>query len=186
MQTGDHVRYEFCPPASGPHYNDSRFGPIATRFYGSDDRTDPQGWIHNLEHGQMSVLYRCPEGCDDAAQAALRALQQQLPASPLCSFPPTSSVVVTRFDDLPTPYAAVVWDRVLFLDTLDIGRDHHVLGPRARTAGRSPSARPPCPGPARPPRRRPRPRRDARSVPPAPWPPRRAPSSTAPAPWRRP
>jgi len=119
VQTGDRVRYEFCPPTSGPHYNDSRFGPIATRFYGSDARTDPQGWIHNLEHGQMSVLYRCPEGCDEAAQAALRALQDELPPSPLCSFPADTSVVVTRFDDLPTPYAAVVWGRVLFLETLD-------------------------------------------------------------------
>jgi hypothetical protein len=119
VETGDRVRYEFCPPTSGPHYNDSRFGPIATRFYGSDARTDPQGWIHNLEHGQMTVLYRCPEGCDEAAQAALRALQDQLPPSPLCSFPAGSSVVVTRFDDLPTPYAAVVWGRVLFLEALD-------------------------------------------------------------------
>jgi len=119
VETGERVRYEFCPPTSGPHYNDSRFGPIATRFYGADDRTDPQGWIHNLEHGQMTVLYRCPEGCDEAAQAALRALQQQLPASPLCAFPSTSSVVVTRFDDLPTPYAAAVWGRALFLETLD-------------------------------------------------------------------
>mgnify|MGYP001567380159 CR=1 FL=1 len=41
VQTGDHVRYEFCPPTSGPHYNDSRFGPIATRFYGADDATEP-------------------------------------------------------------------------------------------------------------------------------------------------
>ncbi|MFH1475489.1 MAG: DUF3105 domain-containing protein, partial [Chloroflexota bacterium] len=89
---------------------------IATRFYGADDRTEPQGWIHNLEHGQMSVLYRCPEGCDEAAQAALRTLQQQLPASPLCAFPASASVSVARFDDLPTPCAAVVWGRVLFLD----------------------------------------------------------------------
>jgi hypothetical protein len=120
VATGQRVAYEFCPPTSGPHYNDARYGPIATRFYGADDRTDPQGWIHNLEHGMMTVLYRCPEGCDEAAQAALRALQAQLPASPLCAFPATSSVVVTRFDELPTPYAAVVWDRVYLLDALDV------------------------------------------------------------------
>ncbi len=119
VETGERVRYEFCPPTSGPHYNDARYGPIATRAYGADDRTDPQGWIHNLEHGQMAVLYRCPEGCDEAAQAALRALQGQLPASPLCADPATSTVVVTRFDDLPTPYAAVAWGRVYFLDSLD-------------------------------------------------------------------
>ncbi len=120
VETGARVTYEYCPPTSGPHYNDAHYGPIATRFYGADDRAEPQGWIHNLEHGQMSVLYRCPEGCDDAAQAALRTLQRQLPASPLCAFPAAASVVVSRFDDLPTPYAAVVWGRVLFLDSPDV------------------------------------------------------------------
>ena len=120
VETGTRVRYEFCPPTSGPHYNDAKYGPIATRFYGADDRTEPQGWLHNLEHGQMSVLYRCPEGCDEAAQAALGALQQQLPASPLCAFPASASVAVARFDDMPTPYAAVVWGRVLLLDSLDV------------------------------------------------------------------
>ncbi len=120
VDTGTRVTYEFCPPTSGPHYNDARFGPIATRFYGADDQTDPEGWVHNLEHGMMTVLYRCPEGCDEAAQAALRALQGQLSASPLCAFPATASVVVTRFDDMATPYAAVVWGRVYLLDTLDV------------------------------------------------------------------
>ncbi len=120
VETGARVTYEYCPPTSGSHYSDARYGPIATRFYGSDDRTEPEGWVHNLEHGEMSVLYRCPEGCDETAQAALRALQQQLPPSPLCAFPAASSVVVTRFDDMPTPYAAVVWGRVLFLDSLDV------------------------------------------------------------------
>ena len=120
VETGSRVTYEFCPPTSGAHYNDARYGPIATRFYSADDQTEPEGWVHNLEHGQTAVLYRCPEGCDGAAQTALGALQQELPASPLCSLPPASSVVVTRFDDLPTPYAVVVWGRVLFLDTLDV------------------------------------------------------------------
>lgn len=120
VDTGQRVSYEFCPPTSGGHYSDPQLGPIATRFYGSDDRTNPQGWVHNLEHGDMVILYRCPEGCDDASQAALRALPQQLPASPLCSLPATSSVVATRFDQLPTPYAAVVWGRIYFLDSLDV------------------------------------------------------------------
>jgi hypothetical protein len=122
VDVGEKVTYEFCPPTSGPHYNDSRFGPIPTRVYGADDAVDPQGWIHNLEHGQMAVLYRCPEGCDEAAQAALQALQQQLPPSPLCEFAADRSVAMARFDDLPTPFAAVVWGRVLLLDTLDVAQ----------------------------------------------------------------
>jgi hypothetical protein len=120
VETGSRVTYEFCPPTSGAHYNGEPDGPIPTRFYSSKESPLPQGWIHNLEHGQMTVLYRCPEGCDDTAQAALAALQPQLPPSPLCAFPASESVAVARFDDLPTPYAALVWGRVMFLDSLDV------------------------------------------------------------------
>ena len=120
VPTGSHVTYEFCPPTSGPHYNGEPDGPIPTRFYTSKESPLPQGWVHNLEHGMMVVLYRCPEGCDETAQAALAALQPQLPPSPLCAFPASQSVAVARFDDLPTPYAALVWGRVMFLDSLDV------------------------------------------------------------------
>ncbi len=152
VATGARVTYEYCPPTSGSHNNEAPFGPIPARFYGVDDRTVPQGWVHNLEHGQMSVLYRCPEGCDETAQAALRALPRQLPPSPLCAFPASASVVVTRFDDLPTPYAAVAWGRVLFLDSLDVtaiatfSQQSADRGPEAEcqnaVPGASPSAAP--------------------------------------------
>lgn len=121
VSAGSSVRYEFCPPTSGSHYNAAGLGPIQPAFYGKDATQVPEGWVHNLEHGMMDVLYRCPEGCGSDAQAALAALPQQLPASPLCNFPPGSNVVVARFDQMPTPYAALVWDRVLFLNTLDVG-----------------------------------------------------------------
>ena len=116
------VTYEFCPPTSGSHYNASGLGPIPTVFYGKDETKVPEGWVHNLEHGAMVVLYRCPEGCGTDAQAALGAVQGQLPGSPLCSLPPTANVVVTRFDQMPTPYAAIVWGRVMFLNTLDMAQ----------------------------------------------------------------
>jgi hypothetical protein len=106
--------YPFCPPASGSHYNVSGLGPIQGRVYGPDDFTQPQGWVHNLEHGARVVLYKCPgPGCDDAGQAKLKALFQSLPNPSNCS------TVIARFDDMKTAYAAVVWDRVLPLDTLD-------------------------------------------------------------------
>ncbi len=121
VATGTKVTYEYCPPSSGSHYNDGNNGPIPTHFYSKDEATVPQGWVHNLEHGMMVVLYRCPEGCDPAAQDALGAVQGQLPNSPLCGFPPTDTVVVTRFDQLPTPYAVAVWGRIYFMNTLDVG-----------------------------------------------------------------
>jgi hypothetical protein len=121
VDVGTSVTYEFCPPTSGSHYNASRLGPIPPIFYAKDAATVPEGWIHNMEHGGMVVLYRCPEGCGTDAQTSLAAIQGQLPASPICAFPSTANVVVTRFDQMPTPYAAVVWGRVLFLDSLDVG-----------------------------------------------------------------
>lgn len=140
VEVGSGVTYEFCPPTSGSHYNASRLGPIPALLYGKDDTTVPQGWIHNLEHGAMVVLYRCPEGCGTDAQASLTGLQQQLPASPLCGYPPGTNVVVTRFDQMPTPYAAVVWGRVVFLDTLDVGA---ITTFYAQSADRAPE--PQCP-----------------------------------------
>ncbi len=106
------------PPTSGPHYNEPGHGPIPDGFYGPDQANPPQGWIHNLEHGEMVVLYRCPGGtCEQSMLDALRAFQQTIPPSPRCHVP--DDVVVTRFDDMKAPVAAVTWDRVLFLDRVD-------------------------------------------------------------------
>jgi len=153
VDTSTSVTYEFCPPTSGSHYNATGSGPIPDLFYAQDQATVPEGWVHNMEHGAMVVLYRCPEGCGTAAQAALGAVQSQLPASPLCGFPPTADVVVTRFDQMATPYAAVVWGRVLFLNTLDMAQISTFY---AQSADRGPEpwcaqAQPgytPSPGPA--------------------------------------
>jgi hypothetical protein len=116
--------YTYCPPASGTHHNIRGVGPILAGAYGPDDRTEPQGWIHNLEHGSLVVLYRCregDEGCGDAAQAQLNDLWRDFPPSPICGLPRGAvGPVFTRFDDMAYPYAALVWNRVLPLESLDI------------------------------------------------------------------
>jgi hypothetical protein len=120
---GSEVTYTFCPPATGSHYNVG--APIAPRVYGPGDRTIPQGWIHNLEHGSLVILYRGREGDEgvtEAAQGALTNFYNDMPSSPVCGFPPNqqgAGVVITRFDDMATPYAALVWGRVLPLQTFD-------------------------------------------------------------------
>lgn len=119
LATGATVRYTYCPPASGRHYNQPGVaGPIPARPYGPNDTVIPQGWIHNLEHGGMVILYRGAE----ADQAALRALYDAIPASPVCGFEPggnSPGPLIARFDDMAWPYAAMVWDRVLPLDSVD-------------------------------------------------------------------
>ena len=79
----------------------------------------PNGWVHNLEHGGLVLLYSCDKGaCDDATQEQLRGLRAGLPGQrDLRHAPGVVSPVVARFEQMPTKFAALVWDRVLYLDS---------------------------------------------------------------------
>jgi hypothetical protein len=119
---GTVVKYTWCPPASGNHYNASGQGPIRAGFYDQNTGTIPQGWIHNLEHGAIALLYKCPgPGCEDAGQSEMQSLLARWPKSPICHLPAGGNVtpVITRFDNMPYNYAAVVWDVVLPMAALD-------------------------------------------------------------------
>jgi Protein of unknown function (DUF3105) len=121
VAVGTVQRYTYCPPASGNHFNAAGRGPIAARYYPPDEGTEPQGWVHNLEHGALVVLYNCSGGCpDDATLQQLKTFVSSFPPSPICNLPAGRiGPVVTRFDDMKTKYAALVWDRLLMLDSLD-------------------------------------------------------------------
>ena len=158
VNPGTRVTYTWCPPASGKHYNASGIGPIPARVYGPDEPTIPQGWLHNMEHGAIVLLYKCPgPSCDAAGQEALKALRAKWPLSPICKFPPDAvGPVITRYDDMPWPYAAVVWDVVLPLQTLDEATLFQFFADRAerfniqepRCAAPTPSPGPATPTPA--------------------------------------
>ena len=96
-------------------------GPIAPRFYGPDDNSLPEGWIHNLEHGGIVILYNCARrGCDTNSLDQLRQLATHFPTSPRCNIAGgLLSPVIARFDQMKSNFAAVVWGRVLFQDKLD-------------------------------------------------------------------
>jgi hypothetical protein len=119
---GSFVQYALCPPASGKHYNAQGEGPVRPGVYRPDDQAPPQGWIHNLEHGGLAVLYRCVEGdsaCDEAAQTALAEFYAAFPNSPICNLPPGATTVVARFDQMAWPYAALLWGQVMPMDSFD-------------------------------------------------------------------
>lgn len=122
VAVGDKITYAICPPASGKHINNPPRGPIPARFYGPDDQAIPNGWVHNLEHAGLVLLYSCDKGaCDQATQDQLRSVLTNFPNSPVCGTPPgVISPVIARFEQMPTKFAALVWNRALYMDTLDV------------------------------------------------------------------
>jgi Protein of unknown function (DUF3105) len=118
---GAKITYTWCPPASGNHYSAAGQGPIPAGFYDKDSKTVPGGWVHNLEHGYEVLLYKCPgPGCTDEGQAQLQALLSTWPDTPVCHTPPGQfNPIIARFDDMAYPFAAIVWDMVLPMQTLD-------------------------------------------------------------------
>ena len=119
---GEKVTYTYCAPASGNHYNKpGTAGPIPARIYGPSDTVLPEGWIHNLEHGAMVILYTgSSSGASAEGQAQLRAFFDSFPPGPVCGTPKGEvGPVIARFDRMSSPFQAIVWGRVLLLDTFD-------------------------------------------------------------------
>jgi hypothetical protein len=117
VPNGTKITYTYCPPASGKHYAQPA-APITARVYGPDEAVIPEQWIHNLEHGGLLILYKGTA----VDQDALGSLFDAIPPSPVCGFEPggqSPGPVIARFEDMSWPFAAMVWDRVLPLQTLD-------------------------------------------------------------------
>lgn len=108
------VTYTYCAPASGQHINKPPQGPIPARVYGPDDKVIPQGWIHNLEHGGVVILYRGDSaGATPEGQAKFRVYHENFPPIPNCG------PVIARFDQMSTPFQVLLWGRVLLMDSFD-------------------------------------------------------------------
>jgi hypothetical protein len=103
---GTAIQWSSNPPATGQHY------PTWARWNQLyDEPPCPRGhWVHNLEHGGVALLYRCPGGCDDVV-TSLRALEASLPADPKCVAPVRTRTLVSADAELPadTQVAAAAW-----------------------------------------------------------------------------
>lgn len=113
--------YLYCPPASGTHRNVPGQAPIKPSVFGPEDTVGPVNWLHNLEHGGLVILYRGnSEGATAAGQAAFQTFFDAFPPGPICETPPRQvSPVIARFDQMKTPFAALVWGRILPMETWD-------------------------------------------------------------------
>jgi hypothetical protein len=110
------VAYAQNPPSSGPH--DPRWARWQRTY--DDPPMRREHWVHNLEHGGVVLLYRCPLGCPDVV-AQLEAVQASLSTDPKCLAPLTSRTLITADPLLPAdaPIAAVAWGRVYTAQCVD-------------------------------------------------------------------
>jgi hypothetical protein len=96
----------------------------------------PGYWVHNLEHGAVVLLYRCPDGCPDLV-AQLRELYASLPAGR--NTPGGEPrLLALPYVDMNHRIAVIAWGEILELEQLDRGRilefyDTHIdRGPECR------------------------------------------------------
>jgi hypothetical protein len=121
------VTYAHNPPTSGCHYS-LGYGqaPIAAGAYPYTTSVPPEYWVHNLEHGYMAVLYRCPQGCDTDFRT-LRTWMAKQPPDPALEalvksqpgFRPDSKIILIPFPSMTPKFAAVSWDYYDPMDTVD-------------------------------------------------------------------
>jgi hypothetical protein len=118
VPTGSTVRYAFCPPASGDHWNAAGRAPLQRRIYQPGDDVAPGNWVHNLEHGYVVIAYRdelTPE--EEAGIQEVFDTADQGPIAAQCNLP--NKVLAVPFKDMTEPFALIAWDRVLLLPEWD-------------------------------------------------------------------
>ncbi|HWH36528.1 MAG TPA: DUF3105 domain-containing protein [Candidatus Limnocylindrales bacterium] len=127
VPTGQPVTYAYCPPASGPHYNSGQPNPAPMQpaVYPPAQERSPGYWVHNLEHGYIVLLYRCPSGQlgqgDCISRDELTQLErffEQAPEPPYSTCP--NKTMVARFDSMTSRFALLAWDRALLVDEFDL------------------------------------------------------------------
>ncbi|HBY95893.1 MAG: DUF3105 domain-containing protein [Ardenticatenaceae bacterium] len=109
VDPGTPIVYRNNPPASGTHY------PIVASW-GVHEEQVPEGqWVHNLEHGGVVLLYKCPEGnCSER----VKQLQDLYNATPKSKWN-NVKLVVAPYEKMEPEFMAVAWDVQLPLETFD-------------------------------------------------------------------
>lgn len=120
------IDYDDVPPAGGDHAACwTTFGVHATEV--PDER-----WVHNLEHGGVVYLYRCP---DDGCADELAALVKLAKGKPFA--------LVMPYAALPTRFAAVAWGQRLLSECFDLAAFEAFYAAHADRAIESSTSGPP-------------------------------------------
>ncbi len=105
---GTPITYQEYPPTSGPHW--PRWAPWGV----ASTPVSAEMFVHNLEHGGVVILYRCPTPCPDVVQE-LEGTLRALPPSKYGHV----KVVVSANDRIKTRFALLAWTRLDEFDRLD-------------------------------------------------------------------
>ena len=100
------------PPASGPHY-----GTWKEKGGFVDGPLGPGLWMHNLEHGYVIILYKCPPDCTEI-KGLLRSLGSKVKNSRF-GYP---KLVIAQDDKIDTSLALIAWNRRQMLTEYDEGK----------------------------------------------------------------
>jgi len=114
--SGGAIAYATNPPASGPHY------PFWARW-GSWPNVPRGNWVHNLEHGGVALLARCPTGTCDDVRAELTRAVASFTADPTCApspaLPVAVRVVITNDPAVTTAVAGAAWGWLYSADCVE-------------------------------------------------------------------
>jgi hypothetical protein len=109
---GAPIAYPTRPPIGGPHYN--AWYPS----YGVVEQPIPPGyWVHNLEHGAVVLLYRCPQGCPELV-GQVKELYAGLPLGSNARGG-APRLLAMPYSDMDHTIAVIAWGHLLELDRLD-------------------------------------------------------------------
>jgi len=99
------------PPSSGPHY-------AGRAAYGAFESPVPPGdWVHVLEHGGVAVVFKCADATECGATAG-RLRTEVYDQAGNGAFG-ERKLVITPYQEMDSPIAAVAWGRILELHEID-------------------------------------------------------------------
>lgn len=108
VEVGTPITYQTYPPASGTHF------PATARWEFYDAPVQPGFWIHNLEHGGIVILYKCPEDCAEL-KGRLKFLYDKFPRSKY-GYP---KLVIAADTQIQGRVTILAWGKRLALDEFD-------------------------------------------------------------------
>lgn len=101
-----YTEYTSDPPTSGPH-----FGSLAP-WAVNDEPIAREQIPHNLEHGGVVILYRCPDGCDEIVEELSSYVEERADDG--------DDILLAEYaEEMDSRIAVISWTRLLTMDEVD-------------------------------------------------------------------